>query len=57
MRLRNQRGCLRCMRRKTGPSCWGFLWGENDSDGNRVLRTAVIGTLERSRPETWPKPL
>jgi integrase len=47
MRLRNQRGCLRCTRRKTGPSCWEFLWRENDSDGNRPRRTAVIGTLEQ----------
>jgi hypothetical protein len=34
MRLRNQRGCLRCTRRKTGPSCWEFLWRENDAGGN-----------------------
>src|ERR1700684_3484140 len=47
MRLRNQRGCLRCTRRKTGPSCWEFLWRENDADGNRTRRTAVIGTLEQ----------
>ena len=47
MRLRNQRGCLRCTRRKTGPSCWEFLWREYDSDGNRSRRTAVIGTLEQ----------
>jgi integrase len=47
MRLRNQRGCLRCRQRKTGPSCWEFLWRENDADGNRTRRTAVIGTLEQ----------
>ena len=47
MRLRNQRGCLRCTRRKTGPSCWEFLWRENDADGNRTRRTAVIGTVEQ----------
>ena len=47
MRLRNQRGCLRCTRRKTGPSCWEFLWRENDSDGNRTRRTAVIGTVDQ----------
>ena len=47
MRLRNQRGCLSCTRRKTGPSCWEFLWRENDADGNRTRRTAVIGTLEQ----------
>jgi hypothetical protein len=47
MRLRNQRGCLRCTRRKTGPSCWEFLWRENDVHGNRTRRTAVIGTVEQ----------
>src|ERR1017187_8853638 len=47
MRIRNQRGCLRCTRRKTGPSCWEFLWRENDADGNRARRTAVIGTVEQ----------
>ena len=47
MRLRNQRGCLRCTRRETGPSCWEFLWRESDSLGNRTRRTAVIGTLEQ----------
>jgi hypothetical protein len=47
MRLRNQRGCLRCTRRKTGPSRWEFLWRENDADGNRTRRTAVIGTVEQ----------
>jgi hypothetical protein len=47
MRLRNQRGCLRCTRRKTGPSCWEFLWRENGADGKRTRRTAVIGTVEQ----------
>ena len=47
MRLRNQHGCLRCTRRKTGPSCWEFLWRENDADGNRTRGTAVIGTVEQ----------
>jgi hypothetical protein len=47
MRLRNQRGCLRCTRRKTGPSCWEFLRRENDADRNRTRRTAVIGRAEQ----------
>jgi hypothetical protein len=47
MRLRNQRGCLRCTRRKTGPSCWEFLWRENDVHGNRTRRTAMIGAVEQ----------
>jgi hypothetical protein len=37
----------RCTQRKTGPSCWEFLWRENDADGNRTRRTAVIGTVEQ----------
>ena len=47
MRLRNQRGCLRCTQRRTGPSCWESLWRENDAHGNRTRRTAVIGTVEQ----------
>ena len=46
MRLRYQRGCLRCIQRKSGPDCWEFLWRENDGAGKRVRRTAVIGTVE-----------
>src|SRR3974377_227438 len=46
MRLRYQRGCLRCVKRKTGPPCWEFLWREGDMTGKRVRRTAVIGSVE-----------
>ena len=46
MRLRYQRGCLRCIKRKSGPDCWEFLWRENDTVQKRVRRTAVIGTVE-----------
>ncbi len=47
MRLRYQRGCLRCIQRKSGPDCWEFLWRENDVAGERVRRTAVVGTVEQ----------
>ena len=47
MRLRYQRGCLRCIQRKSGPDCWEFLWRENNVAGKRVRRTAVIGTVEQ----------
>jgi hypothetical protein len=47
MRLRYQQGCLRCIRRKSGPDCWEFLWRENDVAGKRVRRTAIIGTIEQ----------
>jgi integrase len=46
MRLRYQQGCLRCIKRKSGPDCWEFLWRENDAVQKRVRRTAVIGTVE-----------
>jgi integrase len=46
MRLRYQRGCLRCIKRKSGPDCWEFLWRENNAAQKRVRRTAVIGTVE-----------
>jgi hypothetical protein len=45
MRLRNGMRLLRCTQRKTGPSCWAFLWSENDADGNRTRRTTVIVLL------------
>src|SRR6266849_3408812 len=47
MRLRYQRGCLRRTKRKSGPDCWEFLRRENDVTGNRVRRTAVVGTVEQ----------
>ena len=47
MRLRYQRGCLRCTKRKFGPDCWEFLWREDDPTGKRVRRTAVIGTVQQ----------
>lgn len=30
-----------------GVDCWEFLWRENDATGQRVRRTAVIGTVEK----------
>jgi hypothetical protein len=55
MRRRYQRGYLRCTKRKVGPDCWEFLWRETDEAGKRVRRTAVIGTVEKFRRETWLK--
>jgi hypothetical protein len=45
MRLRYQRGYLRCVKRKSGPSQWDFLWRENVG-GRRIRRTAVIGSID-----------
>src|ERR1700756_3114939 len=47
MRHRYQGGCLRLMPRKSGSACWEFLWRENDKNGNRIRRTAVIGTIDQ----------
>jgi len=38
-------GYLRCVKRKTGPSQWDFLWRENVG-GRRIRRTAVIGSID-----------
>ena len=45
MPLRYQRGYLRCVKRKSGPSQWDFLWQENVG-GRRIRRTAVIGSID-----------
>jgi len=46
MYLRYQHGHVRCRKRKNRPSCWEFLWWEQDRSGKRVRRTRVIGTVE-----------
>ena len=45
MALRYKRGYLRCVKRKSGPSQWDFLWRENVG-GRRIRRTAVIGSID-----------
>ena len=45
MPLRYQRGYLRCVKRKSGPSQWDSLWRENVG-GRRIRRTAVIGSID-----------
>jgi hypothetical protein len=35
------------MARKSGSACWEFLWRENDINGKRIRRTAVIGTVDQ----------
>ena len=46
MSVRYQHGYLRCRKRKNGNSCWEFMWREQEPSGERVRRTAVIGTAE-----------
>lgn len=45
MSKRYQNGHLRCAKRKSGLQCWEFLWRENNGNGKRVCRTAIIGTV------------
>jgi len=45
MPLRYQHGYLRCVKRKSGPSQWEFLWREN-MGGRRIRRIAVIGSID-----------
>lgn len=47
MHTRHQRGYLRCAKRKNGQSVWEFLWREDGPTGQRLRRTAVIGTIEQ----------
>ncbi len=47
MSVHHQRGYLRRVKRKNGPSCWEFLWWESGTTGKRKRRTAVIGTIEQ----------
>jgi hypothetical protein len=52
MPLRYQHGYLRCVKRKTGPSQWEFLWREN-LGGRRIRRTAVIGSIDEYPTEEF----
>jgi len=45
MSKRYQNGHLRRAKRKSGLRCWEFLWRENDDNGKRVRRTAIICTV------------
>jgi hypothetical protein len=47
-----QNGCSMQAPRRKGPSVWEFWWGEPGSDGRRVHRRIVIGTVERFRNES-----
>ena len=55
MRLRNQRGCLRCTQRKPDPRAGSF-------SGAKTTRTEIVRDATQllehwnsSRPETWLK--
>ncbi len=42
MTIRNQRGHLRCTKRKNGPSAWEFLWRETDASGKRFASISAV---------------
>jgi hypothetical protein len=47
MRVRYQGGYLRLGQRKKGPDRWEFLWWDSESNGVRVRRKAIIGTVQQ----------
>lgn len=47
-----QNGCLMQVPRRRGPNVWEFRWRERGSDGRRVHRRIVVGTVEQFRDET-----
>lgn len=46
MQILHQRGYLRCVKRKKGPSMWEFLWREVGPSGELIRRTTVIGSID-----------
>src|SRR6266567_1430894 len=47
-----QNGSLRQMPRRRGPAVWAFRWREPGSDGRRVHRRIVIGTIKQFKNES-----
>ena len=47
MKIRKQRGYLRCAKRKNGPAVWEFLWREVGPNGGLIRRKTIIGTIEQ----------
>jgi len=47
-----QNGCLMQVPRRRGPNVWEFRWREPGSDGRRIHRRVVIGTVEQFRNES-----
>lgn len=45
-RTRHQRGSLDRVARRNGPDVWEFRWYETNSEGQRIRRKAVLGTVE-----------
>jgi len=47
-----QNGCLMQVPRRQGPNVWEFRWREPGSDGRRIHRRLVIGTVEQFKDES-----
>lgn len=47
-----QNGCLMQVPRRRGPKVWEFRWREPGSDGRRIHRRLVIGTVEQFKDES-----
>ncbi len=51
-RTRFQNGHLKCEERKTGPDVWTFRWRETATNGRRINRKVVVGTVNQYKTET-----
>jgi len=47
-----QNGCLMQVPRRQGPNVWEFRWREPGSDGRRIHRRKVVGTVEQFKDES-----
>jgi integrase len=47
-----QNGCLMQAPRRRGPDVWEFRWREPGSDGRRIHRRVVVGTVEQFKNES-----
>ena len=50
-RARYQQGSLTVLKRKSGPAVWVFRWYETQSDGRKVYRKSVVGTVDVLKTE------
>src|SRR6266852_2761337 len=46
-RMRYQQGCIARERRSNGPDVWIFRWRESNTNGQRINRKVVVGTVEQ----------
>jgi hypothetical protein len=51
-RARYQQGTIDRVKRKHKPDCWVFRWRETDTNGKRVRRKVILGTVKEHPTET-----